>query len=481
MAAGVAVTGENTDGSGSAGSRPVRGRRLVLILWLALLVEGAIFALAQPPWSPVDEAQHYHYVQSLAQARALPVMGQSFISAEAVGVATVTGRWGWRPQGAAWPPAQVEPEGWTGLPAGLVEQERERWLRDNVWRFSYEAMQPPLYYAINAPALSVLPGGSLVKVYGLRLLAVLMASAMVPLAWLTAREVYPLSRLAVYGAPAAVLLVQGYALNLSQVTNDALAAPLAAAALLALVRLVGRGLGFGRSLATGVLVGLSLLTKMTTVFLVPAILIAFTLLAFSRRETPGRLARHLLLVSAPVALLVAPWLIRNLYVYGDLSGAIPAASLLGPIFSFDTVSLEGLRLDELWPTFWFGEPYGTLAYWRYAWPAVELATALAIGGLLVQLFGRRQRPEGDAGSRSAFLMLAVVAGLATILLLPFVSGISGTPGRYFYPLLPAIACLMLFAIERLPGRRWMGLAAGLLAGWLSFWEMLNLADYLWTG
>lgn len=467
----TAPDGERAPGGGR------RTRLFILLLWLALLAEGTIFALAQPPWSPVDEGQHYHYVESIAREGALPVMGQSFISAETVGVAAVTGRWGWQPEGAERPPVEVEPAAWTGVPEGLTGPEREQWLRDNLWRFSYEAMQPPLYYALNAPVLSILPDPSIAGIYALRLLAVLLASAMVPLAWLTAREVIPESRLAVYGAPVAVLLAQGYALNLSQVTNDALAAPLAAAALLLLARLVVRGVSYGRSLAVGALVGLSLLAKMTTVFLLPAVLLAFGMLAFSRREAPGRAARHLLLASAVAALLVAPWLVRNLYIYGDLSGAGPAAALLGPVFTFDTLSLQGLRLDELWPTFWFGEPYGTLAYWRYAFPAIEAATLLAAGGLIAGRL-RRRSGRGDVSPGMSFLLLSVIAGVVTILLLPLASGISGTPGRYFYPLLPAIAILVLFGIERLlPGRR-AAMAAGALALWMAFWETLNLAAYL---
>ncbi|MDO8736628.1 MAG: hypothetical protein Q7K29_06035, partial [Thermoleophilia bacterium] len=36
-----------------------RERRIVMALWLVLLAQGIIFAMIQPVWSRVDEAQHY--------------------------------------------------------------------------------------------------------------------------------------------------------------------------------------------------------------------------------------------------------------------------------------------------------------------------------------------------------------------------------------------------------------------------------------
>lgn len=470
-----APTGGRWSGKGRLAWLPV------FLLWLALLVEGAIFALAQPPWSPVDEAQHFHYVESLAEARKLPVMGESFISPAVVGIARETGRWGWQPQRAAWPPADSDPAGWTGLPAELEGAEKEQWLRQHLWRFSYEAMQPPLYYALNAPFYSLLPEPVLAKVYGLRLLAVLLASAMVPLAWLTAREAWPGSRLAVYGTPAVVLLAQGYVLNLSQVTNDALAAPLAAAALLMLLRLIARGLTPGRCLAAGLLIAASLLVKMTTAFLLPAALVAFGVLAVRAREPLRRHLGQAVMLFVPASLLLAPWLARNFAVYGDATGAAAAAALLGPVFTFDTLSLQSLRLDELLPTFWFGEPYGALAWWRYTWAAVPVALLLAGAGFGRCLAGRWRELPGPVRLRAGYLLLAVLAGAVTILLLPLASGICGTPGRYFYPLLPAIAFLILFGIERLLGERLAGVVAVTLAAWMAFWEIFNLTAYLGAG
>ena len=163
-------------------------------------------------------------------------------------------------------------------------------MRRNLWRFNYEAMQPPLYYAVNAPVYAALPDDPFVKLYGMRLLAALLASAMVPLTWLTAREAFPDSRLVVYGAPVAVLLTQGYALNMSQMTNDALAVPLAAGGGAAAAA-DGRHGGSAGDAAwlPALVIGASLLTKMTTIFLLPvAAAGAGACWCIYRRERAGR-------------------------------------------------------------------------------------------------------------------------------------------------------------------------------------------------
>ncbi|MEK6536014.1 MAG: glycosyltransferase family 39 protein, partial [Actinomycetota bacterium] len=344
-----------------------RERRIIFVFWLLLLAQGVIFAVIQPVWSRVDEAQHFHYVQYLAENRSLPVEGQTFVSPEVVNISVKADQWGWRPVGALSTPAYLDPSSWQKVPEELDDQDREKWVRRNLWRFNYEAMQPPVYYAVNVPVYAALPGDSFVKLYGLRLLAAMLASAMVPLTWLTAREALPDNRLVVHGAPVAMLLTQGYALNMSQITNDALAVPLAAAAVLLLLRLVSRGLGWRRSLVAGLVIGVSLLTKLTTIFLLPVALAALLLPVYHRRVKPGRALAHAGIVFGSAVAIMAPWLAHNFAVYGDATGASAARPLMSSFFGSPLESLGSLRLEELLPTFWFGEPIFPFAFWTYAW------------------------------------------------------------------------------------------------------------------
>jgi hypothetical protein len=65
---------------------------LAAILVLAI-VRGGMYASFLPPWGLIDEEQHVHYIQYLAQERALPVVGQTYLSPEIVDSLFATQRW----------------------------------------------------------------------------------------------------------------------------------------------------------------------------------------------------------------------------------------------------------------------------------------------------------------------------------------------------------------------------------------------------
>lgn len=468
-----------------AGKPASRERRIILVLWLVLLVQGVVFALIQPVWSRVDEAQHYHYVQYLVENRALPVEGETFVSREVVDISVEANQWGWRPAGTLSTPAQLDPASWQTVPEELDEQEREKWVRRNLWRFNYEAMQPPLYYALNTPVYAAMPEDPFIRLYGMRLLAALLASAMVPLTWLTAREACPGDKLVVYGATVVMLLTQGYALNMSQITNDALIVPLAAGSVLLLLRMVVRGLSWKRSLLAGAAIGASLLAKMTAIFLLPLVLAALVLMVYYRRERLGNAIAHAAVIFATAFAMMAPWIAHNFTVYGDATGASAARPLMSSFFMSPLVSISTLRLDELLPTYWFGEPIFPFAFWTYAWMAVGAAMVMAILGVIYYFY----RPDGEgspdaegAGQAAArltmnFVVAAFVIGVAVTLLIPFGSGIGGVPGRYLYPLLPLGSVLLVFGLERLLGRR-AYFVCELLLVWIVVWESFNFLAYI---
>ena len=455
-----------------------RGRLVAFILWLILLAQGVAFALIQPVWSRVDEAQHFHYVQYLVENRTLPVEGQTFISREVMDVSLAENQWGWRPAGALSTPLYLDPAQWIPVPEGLGDQDREKWVRRNLWQFNYEAMQPPLYYLVNSPVYAALPDDSFIRLYGMRLLAALLASAMVPITFLVAREAFPDSRLVLYGAPVVVLLTQGYALNMSQASNDVLAVPLAAAAMLVLLRLVGRGFSWQWSLLAGVLIGASLLSKLTTIFLLPVALLALSMPVAYRRQRPGRALLNAGIIFGVAAVLVAPWLAHNLAVYGDATGASAARPLMSSFFWSPAISTDTLRLDELLPTYWFGEPVFPFPFWTWAWIAVGPAMMAAGVGLLYYFLDQNRRQVPDVRIRVLFLLFAFIISAAVSLVIPFASGIGGVPGRYLYPLMPAGAFLLMFGMDRLLRRERALFLAELMLAWMVFWESLNFLAYV---
>ena len=456
-----------------------RHRRIYMAaLWAALLIEAAVFALIQPVWSRVDEAQHYSFVQYLAENGSLPVEGKTFIQPSVVDISVKANQWGWKQTGALSTPAILDPPRWMTMPAGLNGEDQEKWMRRNLWQFSYEAMQPPLYYAVNVPLFKALPSDPFVKLYGMRLLAALLASTMIPLAYLTAREAFPESRLVTLGTPVVVLLTQGYALNMSQISNDALAVPLAAASVLLLLRMIRRGISWQRSLAAGAVIGAALLAKMTTIFLIPVALAAALLLVLYKREPLRRALMGAGVALAAPALILAPWIVRNLSVYGDATGDSAARPLLSAFFASPLQSIETLRLNELPPTFWFGEPIFPFPFWTLAWIAVGTAMAVGFVGVLFYLSQGRRDQEKGIQIRIVFMLVTLALGIACTVAIPFGSGIGGVPGRYLYPLLPAAAFVLLFGVEWLLRRERAQFMAELLIVWMVFWESLSFIGYV---
>jgi 4-amino-4-deoxy-L-arabinose transferase-like glycosyltransferase len=454
--------------------------RIMLLAWLVTLALGITYALLQPVWSRVDEAQHFHYVQYLYEERALPVEGETFISPEVIEVSQQTGQWGWNPAGSTSTPQYLDPAEWITVPEELDSNQREKWVRWNLWHFNYEAMQPPLYYALNVPIYAAMPDDPFVRLYAMRILAAVMAAAIIPITYLVAREAFPDSRLVLFGAPLTAMLIQGYPLNMSQMTNDALAIPLAGAAILVLLRTLVRGASWKRTALAGALIGGSMLAKMTTIFLVPVALMAFGLMFAYRRERASRAVVHATAVVAIALAMMMPWIINNLIQYGDATGVSAARPLMSSFFMSPLISIETLRMNELWPTFWFGEPVWPMLPFPqagFAMVGIFVAVSSGVAGL-IYYFSRGRDEVRGVQPRILFLVFTFIIGFAVNLVLPFGSGIGGVPGRYLYPLIPVIAFLLVFGIDRLFRRERALFIAEALLVWLVVFETVNFLSWL---
>ncbi|MFQ5987323.1 MAG: glycosyltransferase family 39 protein, partial [Dehalococcoidia bacterium] len=224
-------------------------RHKALILILALyLIRGAIYATMLPPWDLIDEEQHFHYIQHIAEEHKLPVLGETYLSSEVVSSLFSTKRW----MVHHWPSPDSEDPRRMGLEG-----------------FSYEAYQPPLFYFIGAALYLLLPDDTLSQLYCLRFAALAMGAMTVLLAYFTAAEISPSNKLLVYGVPLIITLIPEHTAAVSRLNNDVLLEVVASAAFLVLVRYVK---GAMRStIWLGFLLGLGILTKATVLLLTPII------------------------------------------------------------------------------------------------------------------------------------------------------------------------------------------------------------------
>jgi hypothetical protein len=363
-----------------------------------LVVTGLATVAAFPVWALVDEAAHFDYVQTVAEELRLPVLERDTID-------DATQRLGY-----------PEP-------------------REGLARQSYEAFQPPLYYLAAAPVVAV-AGDGIASVRILRLLglAALLASAV--LLWLLAKRVAPDAPLPAFALGLTALLVPAVVVRTVTVSNAALELPLVLAALLALWD--------RRHVLAAVLVGLALLTRLQTAFLVPLLLAA----------------RPVLLV-VPV-LLLAPWLAHNLARYGSLTAGEVVRAMQADLLEPGTRPTR--LLNGLLPEEWWSEFLST---------AKRRLRDVAMLVLLAAPFGlalRRAR-AGEGPERRAWLLLAgpLLAGLAFLAVASVAGDWDFFYPRYLHAALPPFA---LFAALVL-GPRWSGRAAAGVTGALAvLWAYL---------
>ena len=415
--------------------------RLVLIYVLALVPAMAMAAI-QPVWSRVDEPQHADVLAQYAHG-VVPVMGVTKLQPEIVAIDEATGVYRWYPAGSGPVPTEKNPQAFVPPPPSASAAAQQAWMGRHLWGFSYEAMQPPLYYLIALPAwiLGGQSGDTMGAIYAARLFSALIAACLAPLVYLLALAVRPgTQRMPIFAAGFAALL-PGYVLNATQITNDGLAAVLGAA--LTIVAVTGVRDGWTRPLAVGcgALLGAAAMAKLTAVGLAPLVAAAF--LWPGAQSLRARVA-YGAIAAAVAAVIVAPWLVFNLHAYGQLVPSHAARSLLGTAFGPPPRNLRYLVGSAHYAIDGFvaGEPLGTMPFTRpLHW--FELACALfAAAGLWVSR--KRLRVE-------LLLLVGVAGDFLWVMGTPYLSGVGGPmPGRYLYPAAAAALVLVAVGFQALP-------------------------------
>lgn len=435
------------------------GRVRLEWLWLAgiyaaALLPAGLMAVTQPVWSRVDESQHADVLAQYGHG-VWPVEGRTVLQPEVTAVDAATGVYRWYLPGAGPVPGDTDPAAFSPPLARAGELAGRIWVIRHLWGYSYEAMQPPLYYLLAEPAwrLGSDGGGVWGGIFAARLWSAAIAALLAPLTALLVLALRPGGRReALLGAGLAALL-PGFVLNATQVTNDGLAAVLGAALTLVAVRGARDGWSPGRGLVAGLLLGAAALTKLTAVSLAPLLALA---LLWPDRRSPWRRISAAAVATLGCLAVVAPWLALNLHIYGQPVPTRATRALLGAVFLPPEHGLRYLlrSLKNVLAAFWVGEPYTVMPFTRQlAWLSF-LWMAVAAAGLGLAWWRRR------AGRLVWLLGLGVLGGVAWTLATPYLSGIGGLmPGRYLYPDAAAALALVVLGTAELPRLARLGLPA----------------------
>ncbi len=454
-----------------------RSRPLFLVVLILYLILGMGYAWITPVWQAPDEPAHFNNIVTIVETGHLPQL-----------------------QSGDYDQAYLEKLKAEKFPPSL-----------SVASVRYEGHQPPLYYLLMAPAYAALRDSSTtVQVRALRLLNVLLGALVIIFIWLSVRRLWPARPDIALLAAAFVAWLPMHLAMSAAINNDTLAELWIVVVMYRLLGHVQAPSNSPRAWAlTGFLVGLGLLTKFQTYYLVPLVVGVWAWQVWRRWQQQGAGAhvwKSGLALLLPMTLLPLPWWLRNMALYGvaDPLGLLRHNMVVvgQPRTSAWIASQGWAAFLDRFVTFTFRSFWGVFGWMgvfmdERVYLFLTIFTLLTASGVGYQLW-RWRRHEfmlTEAQMRGIWLLLAQLVAVVAAYLwynLDFVQH----QGRYLFPaLLPislaiAIGLLGLFSAR---GSRWGATVSLMLflwwlgAGWqlgeINKWALLmsgGMAAGLWA-
>lgn len=468
----------------------IERRELTFVKVLCLLagLRILIFAAALPFYNNVDEGAHFelickysmghvpkhieHYSQEASRLLAFTFSPEYYELTPGMTANTL--------QSPLWQESKYK-----------VERSLEVYLPYILRKTNHESTQPPLYYVIaglwfRLGKLLGLGGGHLV--YCLKLIDVLVYMPFVWVSYLFARKFYGRNEFVRLGVPLLLVVFPQdvmYSLN-----NDVLTPLLFGVSFYCLMQiLASERKGYGFHLLTGLAVAATFMNKFTNlpILVVLAVVAILRLLRLRGTDRIGQELPKLAAMGAFSAALIAPWLIRNHLVLGDMAGAAAKIQRLGwtpkpfaAIWHHPIFTPKGAIFfwDGLMKTYWRGE-----VVWFGKAMAVSgvdlfyvLSTTLFLAASVAALWLLRKTEPQEQRSASGMglLVFAVSVAFIGILSTLYDYGTCQYPtrahpflvsGRLLCGTMIPFAALYLYGLDfilgkiGLAGRRWLVLGA----------------------
>jgi hypothetical protein len=420
---------------------------IAFLLVLLHFVLAAAFSIVNPLGEAPDEADHWAYVEYLANERRLPegpkpTQGKHpplYYATAAAIAATATPERFLR----ANPDVSLDPAP-TQSPNFFIHTTYEAW----PWR------------------------GDVLAFHLARFWSVLLSSA-------TVAAVYGLARSALPARPGVALLATGIAATLpefvfigSAVTNDNAAALFGTLAVWGALAIYQASGDWRAGWWTPLALGLGMLSKASTLSLWPVVALAILLgaarppagesMSWQTLQLLRNWRRWLLsgvIVFLPALLIVSPWLLRNWHLYGDPSGMALIRQTIDQRTTPWTWADTHWLITGWFSTFWgkFGA-VGHLEYpgWIYTL-FLGLTLLGAVGLLIAWLRAPRSRP-------SILLLLLAVLTVALGMWRYSLVALGTDQGRLLFPAIGPILLLLALGLAAWPwskARLWLG--SGLVA------------------
>lgn len=350
---------------------------------------------------------------------------------------------------------------------------------------SYEAHQPPLYYALAVPVYWLADGqGGHTALYAVRVMSAAIGAGVIYLLFLLGRRFFANLGLAPVAVAAVGAFVPMHVALFVAVSNDGLLILLATLALYLSLEAVDEGLSPARAALLGVVLGLGMLTK-TAILPFAAVAMAAAVWGMRRAgRLPGRVVGQRLALLVGVGLLLSGWwLARNVALYGDPLALKRFLEVFGrtshaPSYFADHELLSPwqFRLMFLLLThlgFWgmFDNLEEYMPWWFHGLGAALVG--LAVLGLVRVAASARRGSDGGWRPRGAQVaVLAVVAALVVASYLSFNARFFQAQARYLFPAMGPYAAFAVMGWRGLLGERRGDL---LLTAILAIMALMSLA------
>jgi hypothetical protein len=438
--------------------QPEPYRRIALAILACFVALGLVYSVVNPILESLDEIHHYAYIQYIADGHGLPI--------QRPGEAT-----SYEQEGSQPPLYYILGAGFTFW----VDSSdfAELLVRNPHARIGIGLTRDNQNLILHSEAESWPWRGATLAIRLARWFSILLGAGAVWGVYRLGMALFPQRPAIALGAMALTAFNPMFIYLSASVNNDNLITLLATWALVQLVEILYHGCTPKRLVWLGVTLGLASLAKLSGLALAPLAALALGLEALKghlgegwrwwpRRDILHRWLRHTAPVLGAALLIGGWWYVRNLVLYGELTGVHTMVAVFGQrndVFTLQSVWEEflGFRIS-----YWglFGAVNVVLSPLFAVWILEAILWIGALGALYTLLSGRIDAFAGALDrSKAPFLLSLLTLALWTVVLhislLRWTLMTRASQGRLVFPAIGAISLIVAWGLcARSRPRRW---------------------------
>jgi 4-amino-4-deoxy-L-arabinose transferase-like glycosyltransferase len=428
-------------------------RQILLALMVLYIGKELINVIVFPPFTGHDEVAHFSYLQTVATEHRVPILLKDRLPDDMYRYCEYVLAWDCFPGWTYRNPPKFANYGAAGEhPIGM----------------QYAANHPPLYYVLMTPVYWLTAGKSEEgQQYFIRAATIPFGVLAVLFAYLLVMTLFPGDAFLAIVVPAFVALQPQVSYEAAMVNNDIVCIALYGALLWLSVRGMRDRFPYRDCIVIGVILGLALLSKGTSLTaLAPVGLAIF--LGVGWRRIREWMTRGVIVGAA--SLFVAwPWYLFLYRTYGNFSGLAQIKQLQSAWNHpeggfFDLLwnrSFAVMRWNETWGEFgWRKIPLSTSLLWQIAIPLLLALIGLGYYAMRAKIGNSDERTSRRdpifhlaQWQALALLMLFLTCVIAYLAVVQFGTSFQLTQARYYFPVVSAAGLLLALGVRAVMPRR----------------------------